>query len=360
MPLIKDILGKFWSHITVVLMSNSKNSTQQELTKRLRRLRTTSLMRELVRENEVKLSDLIYPIFVEEDISSEVPIIALPGLARIPETQLASEIKELFALGIRYVMPFGISHHKDEIGSDTWNSNGLLSRMITTIKSACQQMMVIPDICFCEYTTHGHCGTLANHDVDNDQTVTNLVKQCITAARAGADMLAPSAMMDGQVMAIRQGLDEAGFSSVAILAHSAKFASSFYGPFRHAVECDLKGDRRTYQLDYANSRQALSEALLDEQEGADILMIKPGTPYLDILTSLRSKTLLPLAAYQVSGEYAAIKCAAQMGMLNEQEAVLETLTGLKRAGADLIVTYFAKQFAIWNKCNSYTLEHIKA
>lgn len=336
----------------MVSRSNLKSTTEQNLTKRLRRLRTTPLMRELVRENEVKLSDLIYPIFIEENIPSEVPISALPGLVRMTESQLADEIKELYALGIRYVMPFGISHHKDEIGSDTWSSNGLLSRMIITIKSACQQMMVIPDICFCEYTTHGHCGMLINDNVDNDQTVINLVKQCINAARAGADMLAPSAMMDGQVMAIRQGLDEAGFSHVAILAHSAKFASSFYGPFRHAVECDLKGDRRTYQVDYANSRQALSEALLDEQEGADILMIKPGTPYLDVLTRLRSKTLLPLAVYQVSGEYAAIKCAAQMGFLNEKEAVLETLTGFKRAGADLIVTYFAKQFAIWNQCNS--------
>lgn len=329
--------------------------TQPGITKRLRRLRTTPMIRALVREHEVQLSDLIYPLFVEETITGPVPITGLPGLARIPETQLVDEIHELDALGIRYVMPFGISHHKDNIGSDTWHRDGLLSRMISTIKSACPHMMVIPDICFCEYTTHGHCGVMADQDVDNDQTVALLVKQCVNAAQAGADMLAPSSMMDGQVKAIRQGLDEAGYEHVAILAHSAKFASAFYGPFRQAVECELKGDRRTYQLDYANARQALSEALLDEQEGADILMVKPGTPYLDILAQLRRQTQLPLAAYQVSGEYAAIKCTAQMGILNEREAVLETLIGFKRAGADLIVTYFAKQFAIWHQAAPDTM-----
>lgn len=317
------------------------------LKKRLRRLRTSPHMRALVREHDVKLSDLIYPIFIEENITDEVPINSLPGLTRLPEAQLSAEIESLYELGIRYVMPFGISHHKDNCGSDTWNSEGLLFRMISTIKAVNPEMMVIPDICFCEYTTHGHCGVLKNQIIDNDETVQNLVKQCINAARAGADMLAPSAMMDGQVMAIRQGLDQAGFNHVAILAHAAKFASSFYGPFRDAVECELKGDRHTYQLDYANARQALHEAILDEQEGADILMIKPGTPYLDILAKLRSETLLPLAVYQVSGEYAIIKCAAQSGLLNERETVLETLTGCKRAGADLIVTYYAKQFAQW-------------
>jgi porphobilinogen synthase len=328
-------------------MSYSSDTSPSRLIKRLRRLRSSPTMRELVRECEVKLSDLIYPIFIEENITNPVPITSLPGLVRIPEDQLGAEIEALNALGIRYVMPFGISHHKDSCGSDTWNSEGLLARMISTIKTVCPEMMVIPDICFCEYTTHGHCGVMKQQGIDNDATVENLVKQCINAARAGADMLAPSAMMDGQVMAIREGLDKEGFNHVAILAHAAKFTSSFYGPFRDAVECELKGDRHTYQLDYANSRQALHEAMLDEQEGADILMIKPGTPYLDILATLRSRTLLPLAAYQVSGEYAMIKCAAQNGVLNERATVLETLTGFKRAGADLIVTYYAKQFAQW-------------
>lgn len=335
--------------------SSSSSTPQLGITQRLRRLRTTPIIRTMVREHDVQLRDLVYPLFIEENLSSPVPITGLPGLTRLPESKLADEIRTLDALGIRCVMPFGVSHHKDDIGSDTWQRDGLLSRMIRTIKSACPDMMVIPDICFCEYTTHGHCGAITDQDVDNDQTVANLVKQCVNAAEAGADMLAPSSMMDGQVGAIRRGLDAAGFNKVAILAHSAKFASAFYGPFRQAVECELQGDRRTYQLDYANGRQALSEAILDEQEGADILMVKPGTPYLDVLAQLRSQTRLPLAAYQVSGEYAAIKCSAQMGIINEQEAVLETLTGFKRAGADLIVTYFAKQFALWQQAAPSTM-----
>ena len=244
-------------------------------------------------------------------------------------------------------MPFGISHTKDAQGSDTWDDNGLLARMIRTIKTAAPEMMVIPDICFCEYTDHGHCGVLHHDEVCNDQTVANLVKQSITAAKAGADMLAPSAMMDGQIKAIRQGLDEAGFEHIAILAHAAKFASSFYGPFRAAVDCELSGNRKGYQLDYANGRQALLEALLDEEEGADILMVKPGTPYLDVLSRLRQETHLPLAAYQVGGEYAGIKFAALAGALDERAVVTETFIGLKRAGADLIVSYYAKQYAEW-------------
>jgi porphobilinogen synthase len=273
----------------------------------------------------------------------------MPGIQRIPEHALAQEITELHRLGIQYVMPFGISHHKDSVGSDTWHDDGLLARMIKTIKQTCPEMMVIPDICFCEYTDHGHCGVVEDNQVCNDQTVANLVKQSVCAAKAGADMLAPSAMMDGQVKAIRAGLDNAGFEHVAILAHAIKFASSFYGPFRAAVDCELSGDRKGYQMDYANIRQALQEALLDEQEGADILMVKPGTPYLDVLSSLREKTNLPLAAYQVGGEYAAIKFAALAGALDEKKVIFETLTGFKRAGADLIVSYYTKQVAQWLK-----------
>ncbi|MGB5998580.1 MAG: porphobilinogen synthase [Marinomonas sp.] len=315
--------------------------------KRLRRLRGTPAMRDLVREHDFSLSDLIYPLFIEEGINKAIPLTKLPGIFRLPEQDLAQEAKDLFALGIRYVMPFGISHHKDALGSDTWQDDGLLARMILTIKEACPEMVVIPDICFCEYTDHGHCGVVHNGDVENDSSVHNLVKQCITAAKAGADMLAPSAMMDGQVLAIRQGLDNAGYKNVGILAHSAKFASSFYGPFREAVESELDGDRKSYQLDCANGRQAMQEALLDEQEGADILMVKPGTPYLDVLANLRKETHLPLASYQVGGEYAGIKFAALAGALDEQQAVFETLVGFKRAGASLIVTYYAKQVAQW-------------
>ncbi|GIU03721.1 porphobilinogen synthase [Shewanella morhuae] len=315
--------------------------------RRLRRLRSSEAMRDLLRETHISLSDLIHPLFIEEHITHAVPISTLPGISRLPESALAEEVRELYALGIRYVMPFGISHTKDDKGSDTWNDDGLLARMVRTIKAAVPEMMVIPDICFCEYTDHGHCGVVHNNEVCNDLTVENLVKQSITAATAGADMLAPSAMMDGQVKAIRQGLDAAGFEHVAILAHSAKFASSFYGPFRAAVDCELSGNRKGYQLDYANGRQALLEASLDEAEGADILMVKPGTPYLDVLSSLRRETNLPLAAYQVGGEYAGIKFAALAGALDERAVVTETFIGLKRAGADLIVSYYTKQYAQW-------------
>lgn len=315
--------------------------------RRLRRLRNSEAMRDLLRETHISLSDLIHPLFIEEHITHAVPISTLPGISRLPESALADEVRELYALGIRYVMPFGISHTKDDKGSDTWDDNGLLARMVRTIKATVPEMMVIPDICFCEYTDHGHCGVVHNNEVCNDLTVENLVKQSITAAKAGANMLAPSAMMDGQVKAIRQGLDAAGFEHVAILAHSAKFASSFYGPFRAAVDCELSGNRKGYQLDYANGRQALLEASLDEAEGADILMVKPGTPYLDVLSRLRQETHLPLAAYQVGGEYAGIKFAALAGALDERAVVTETFIGLKRAGADLIVSYYTKQYAQW-------------
>ncbi|AVV82568.1 porphobilinogen synthase [Shewanella putrefaciens] len=315
--------------------------------RRLRRLRSSEAMRDLLRETQISLSDLIHPLFIEEQINHAIPISTLPGISRLPESALADEVRELYALGIRYVMPFGISHTKDDKGSDTWDDNGLLARMVRAIKTAVPEMMVIPDICFCEYTYHGHCGVVHNNEVCNDLTVENLVKQSVTAAKAGADMLAPSAMMDGQVKAIRQGLDAAGFEHVAILAHSAKFASSFYGPFRAAVDCELSGNRKGYQLDYANGRQALLEALLDEAEGADILMVKPGTPYLDVLSRLRQETHLPLAAYQVGGEYAGIKFAALAGALDERAVVTETFIGLKRAGADLIVSYYTKQYAQW-------------
>ncbi|MGI2818047.1 porphobilinogen synthase [Vibrio fluvialis] len=324
-----------------------ESQSHQPLMKRPRRLRAHQHIRHMVQETQLSKSDLIQPIFVEEGIEAPVAIDALPGIQRIPESHIADEVIALYELGIRYVMPFGISHHKDECGSDTWHDNGLLSRMIKAIKTACPDMIVIPDICFCEYTTHGHCGVVHEGYVDNDKTVENLVKQSVAAARAGADMLAPSAMMDGQVGAIRRGLDVAGFPNVSIMAHAIKFASAFYGPFRSAVECTLEGNRDTYQADPHNGRQALVEAALDEEEGADILMVKPGTPYLDVLKSLSDNTRLPLAVYQVSGEYAILKTAAQAGLLDEKRAVLETMIGFKRAGASVIVTYYAKELAQW-------------
>ena len=315
---------------------------------RPRRMRVNKAIRQMVQENFFSLNDLIHPIFIEEGIEEAIPLKTLPGVLRYPESQLEAEVKELVALGIKYIMPFGISHHKDESGSDTWNDEGLLARMIRTIRKVAPEMVIIPDICFCEYTDHGHCGVLCEHGtVDNDITIANLAKQAVTAAKAGADMLAPSAMMDGQIAAIREALDEAGYSHVSILAHAIKFSSAFYGPFREAVNSELSGNRNAYQADFANGRQAMIEAELDEDEGADILMVKPGTPYLDLVARLRAQTNLPIAVYQVGGEYAAIKFAAQAGALDEKAVVKETLIGFKRAGADILVTYYAKQIAEW-------------
>ena len=312
-----------------------------------RRLRKNAAVRALVREQHLQVHNLVYPIFIEENLEKPQEISALPGLFRWPESLITQEIQRVYDLGIRYIMPFGVSHHKDNSGSDTWNSEGLLARMIKTIKKVAPDLVVIPDICFCEYTDHGHCGVVQNGEVDNQKTVENLVKQSLNAARSGADFLAPSAMMDNQVAAIRQALDENGFEYVGILAHAVKFASAFYGPFRVAVNSNLNGNRLAYQADFSNGRQALLEAKLDEEQGADILMVKPGTPYLDVLGALRQKTLLPLAVYQVGGEYASIKFAALAGVLDEKKVVLETMIGFKRAGADIIVTYFADKIAQW-------------
>lgn len=309
---------------------------------RPRRLRRTESLRALVRETQVTMNDLIYPVFVEEEIDAPVAIGAMPGIMRIPEKRLEAEIKAIAADGVKAVMLFGVSHHKDATGSDSWKADGLLARMTKRAKDAASELVVMVDSCFCEYTDHGHCGVVAGGHVHNDHTLDNLARQAVTAARAGADVVAPSAMMDGQVRAIRQGLDEAGFADTPIMAYSSKFASAFYGPFRAAAGCELKGDRKAYQMDPMNGREALRESMLDEAEGADFLMVKPGLPYLDVLARLRERTLLPLAVYQVSGEYAMIKFAAQAGALDEKRVVRETLGAFKRAGADLILTYFAR------------------
>ncbi|OYQ75386.1 porphobilinogen synthase [Wohlfahrtiimonas sp. G9077] len=315
---------------------------------RPRRLRRSTAIRQMVQENFFSLNDLIHPIFIEEGLTEAVQLKTLPGVYRYPETDLTKEVKELAALGIKYIMPFGISHHKDAIGSDTWSDEGLLVRMIRTIREAAPEMVIIPDICFCEYTDHGHCGVLCEHGhVKNDETIENLARQAVAAAKAGADMLAPSAMMDGQIAAMREALDAAGYEHVGILAHAIKFSSAFYGPFREAVNSELSGNRNEYQADYANGRTAMIEAELDEAEGADILMVKPGTPYLDLVARLRQQTNLPVAVYQVGGEYAAIKFASMAGALDEKAIVKETMIGFKRAGADVIVSYYTKQIAQW-------------
>ncbi len=315
------------------------------LINRPRRLRQTPAMRALFEETTLSLNDLVLPIFVEEGADDYTPIEAMPGVVRIPEKRLAFEVERFAKAGIRSIMTFGISHHTDETGSDTWNENGLVARMSRIAKDAVPEMIVMSDTCFCEYTTHGHCGVLCDHGVDNDATLANLGRQAVTAARAGADFIAPSAAMDGQVQAIRTALDAEGFTETAIMSYSTKFASSFYGPFREAAGSALKGDRKTYQMNPMNRREAIRESLLDEAQGADCLMVKPAGPYLDILRDIRERTELPLAAYQVSGEYAMIKFAAQAGAIDERNIVLESLGAMKRAGADLIMSYFALDLA---------------
>ncbi len=310
---------------------------------RLRRLRRTGALRSLVRETRVTPDDLILPIFIEEGLDDPLPIPAMPGVSRIPEQHLAREIEAIARDGVRAVMLFGISRNKDATGSDTLRRDGLLARMTRTCKDAAPDLVVMTDNCFCEYTDHGHCGVLGTDgDVQNDLTLDNLAAQAVVAADAGADVIAPSAMMDGQIAAIRRALDGAGYAGTPVLAYSTKFASAFYGPFRAASGCDLQGDRKRYQMDPANAREALRESIEDEAEGADMLMVKPGMPYLDVLAAIRARTLLPLGVYQVSGEYAMIKFAAQAGALDEARVVRETLGAFKRAGADLVLSYFTR------------------
>ncbi len=311
-------------------------------TVRHRRLRRTPALRALVRETRLHADDLILPIFVEEGIDDPVPIGSMPGVSRIPERHLAREIDAIARDGVRSILLFGISHHKDASGSDTLGAEGLMARMTGIAKTAAPELIVITDNCFCEYTDHGHCGVIEHGHVDNDRTLSNLARQCVVAADAGADMIAPSAMMDGQIAAIRKALDDAGHGQIPIMSYSSKFASAFYGPFRAASGCDLQGDRNTYQMDPMNGREALRESDTDEAEGADILMVKPGMPYLDVLARIRDRTDLPLAVYQVSGEYAMIKFAAQAGAVDEERVVMESLGAFKRAGADLVLSYFAR------------------
>ena len=314
---------------------------------RFRRLRRSAALRDLVREARLTVDDFILPLFVEEDIAQPVPIASMPGVVRHTEQGLPQAVQRAWDAGIKAVMLFGVSHHKDADGSDSWQRDGLMARCIRAAKAAVPAMVVISDNCFCEYTEHGHCGVLAGDDVDNDATLANLARQAVVAAAAGADMIAPSGMMDGMVAAMRQGLDEAGYHHLPIMAYSTKFASAFYGPFRDAVDSSFKGNRATYQLDVANAREALAESLQDEREGADLLMVKPGIAFLDVLRDIRQHTSRPLAVYQVSGEYAMIEAAAAQGVIDERAIALETLIAFKWAGAELIITYFAQQAAAW-------------
>ncbi len=318
--------------------------TAREAPTRLRRLRRTEALRNLVRENHLHATDLILPVFVDEAADEPVPIASMPGVSRIPLKRVAHEVEAIARDGVRALMLFGIPAEKDAVGSDTLAATGLMARMTQAAKAAAPDLVVITDNCFCEYTDHGHCGVLMDDGhIHNDQTVANLARQAVVAAEAGADMVAPSAMMDGQIAAMRAALDAAGFDHLPIMSYSSKFASAFYGPFRAASGCDLVGDRKTYQADPMNGREALRESALDEAEGADMLMVKPGLPYLDVLTQIRARTELPLGVYQVSGEYAMIKFAAAAGALEEDRVVRETLGAFKRAGADLILSYFTRQ-----------------
>jgi porphobilinogen synthase len=316
---------------------------------RLRRLRTSRALRGLVRETSLAPGDFVYPLFVAHGIEERVPIAAMPGVDHLSIADAVDEAGEAAALGIPAVLLFGLPAAKDDEGSGAWDEEGIVQLATQAIKEAHPQLLVITDLCLCEYTSHGHCGVVGpDGAVDNDATLELLARTAVSQARAGADLIAPSDMMDGRVGFIRAALDEDGHAGTPIMAYSAKFASSFYGPFRVAADsAPAFGDRRGYQMDPANGNEAVREARLDIEEGADIVIVKPALPYLDLIRRIKVQTEIPLAAYNVSGEYAMIKAAAMAGYLDERAAVLETLTCIRRAGADIVITYHAKEAARW-------------
>jgi porphobilinogen synthase len=313
---------------------------------RPRRLRKSESIRRMVRETRVSAEDLIYPLFVVHGRKVRNEIQSMPGIAQLSADLALEEAKEAYGLGIPAVILFGIPRKKDARGTEGYSPSGVVQQAIRVIKKEIPDLVVITDVCLCEYTSHGHCGVVVGGEVDNDATLELLAKMALSHAKAGADMVAPSDMMDGRVKAIREVLDGNQFSGLPILSYAAKHASSFYGPFREAAESTPQfGDRKSYQMDPANAREALREVRLDVQEGADIIMVKPALPYLDIIRSVRDEFDLPVGAYNVSGEYSMIKAAAQQGWIDGDRAMMEVLTGIKRAGADLIITYFAKDAA---------------
>jgi porphobilinogen synthase len=315
---------------------------------RLRRLRRTEKLRALVRENQVDAGDLVYPIFVVEGKGIRQEIASMPGIFRFSPDQLDAEIEEVAGLKIPAVLLFGIPQQKDELGSSAYAPKGVVQQAVRRIKKLAPELLVITDVCLCEYTSHGHCGVVVGGEVDNDKTLPLLARTALSHAQAGADIVAPSDMMDGRVKAIRESLDKNGFQHIPILSYAAKYASVFYEPFREAAESAPQfGDRLSYQMDYHNVREALREIEQDINEGADIVMVKPALAYLDVIRQARNAFNCPLAAYNVSGEYAMVKAAAKQGWLDERRAVMEILTAIKRAGADIIITYHAKDFARW-------------
>ncbi|OEH91438.1 porphobilinogen synthase [Bacillus solimangrovi] len=316
--------------------------------KRHRRLRSSKVMREIVQETHVHKQDLIYPLFVAEGEGIRREVSSMPGVFQLSLDCLNEEVGEISSLGIPAVVLFGIPHEKDELGKGAYHDHGIVQKAITQIKENFPEMLVIADTCLCEFTDHGHCGVIKDGDVQNDSSLLLLAQTAVSQAKAGADIIAPSNMMDGFVAAIRQGLDEAGFSHIPIMSYAVKYSSAFYGPFRDAADSTPQfGDRKTYQMNPANRLEALREAESDLEEGADFLMVKPALAYLDIIREVKDRYNAPMVAYNVSGEYSMIKAAAQNGWLDEKAVVMEKLIAMKRAGADLIITYFAKDVAKW-------------
>ncbi|UOR12152.1 porphobilinogen synthase [Halobacillus amylolyticus] len=314
--------------------------------KRHRRLRRTESMRSLVRETHLRKEDLIYPIFVVEGEGIKSPVESMPGVHHVSLDYLSEEMTELEQLGVRSVIVFGVPKEKDAVGTQAFHSEGIVQQAIRHINKHHSSLTVIADTCLCQYTDHGHCGVIRDGDIANDESLEYITKTAVSQAEAGADVIAPSNMMDGFVAAIRRGLDEAGYSQIPVMSYAVKYASAFYGPFRDAAHSTPQfGDRRAYQMDPANRMEAIREAESDVEEGADFLIVKPALSYLDIMREVKDRFKLPIVAYNVSGEYSMVKAAAQNGWVNEQEIVLEKLTSMKRAGADLIITYFAKDVA---------------
>ena len=315
-------------------------------TKRLRRLRYNPLVRDMVRETELSKNDFIYPLFVVPGVQVKKPVKSMPGVFQMSVDVIVDECKEVEALGIPAVILFGIPEHKDEKGSEAYDPNGIVQKAIRAIKAEVKNLLVITDVCMCEYTSHGHCGVLSGEEILNDETVSLLAKEAVSHAEAGADIVAPSDMMDGRIAAIRKALDYKGFTKIPIMSYAAKYSSGYYGPFRDAAESTPAfGDRRSHQMDIGNSDEALREVESDIEEGADIVMVKPAGPYLDIIRRVKDTFGMPTAAYQVSGEYAMIKAAGINGWIDEERVMIESLVAIKRAGADMFLTYFAKDAA---------------
>lgn len=329
-------------------LTENRKQTKLQTRSRMRRLRATPALRAMVRETRLSLDQLIYPLFVIEGTGKKKPISSMPGINQQTIDEMLLEVGQVVEAGIRAVILFGIPDKKDSQATEAWQNEGIVQRAIRAIKERYPHLLVVADTCLCEYMDHGHCGIVDDGEVLNDQSVEILARSAVSQARAGADIIAPSDMMDGRVLAIREALDAEGFENIPIMAYSAKFSSGLYGPFREAAESAPQfGDRKSYQMDPPNGREALREIELDIAEGADIVMVKPALPYLDVINRARMNTDLPIAAYNVSGEYSMVKAAANNGWIDEKTVVLETLTSIARAGADLIITYHARDVARW-------------